>query len=362
MKKLIAYGLQMLMGAAVGFLIAYNVLFVTDSPFVLFPSLAAILWTFYAHVIIHEAGHLKGGLFSGYKFVSFRIGPFMFAKGSNGLRFSVSPVKSIAGQCLLMPPPQQKAQPFFLYHAGGALANFIVSTVVFLFMLFTEVSFSGAMFCGVGLLLGITNLLPAASSEVPNDGANIKEARKGEAYLQALQTQLRVGAWLTQGMSLAEMNEEVFALPEGIDPKSRFAVALRLNWYHRLLAQQNLGEAAVIMRGLYEESAGMYPYFQREIQGEWLYCLSAVLYETAHAEELFEKRLKKWLPTYPQEDKCRIYYAYLLLVAKNEDKARKCLERVEKAIKKSVYPSIAKTERQLIEDIAAKAYILKVAP
>ena len=48
----------------------------------------------FLHIVIHESGHLIGGLLSGYTFSSFRIGSFMLLKGNGKL---VSKRLKIAG-------------------------------------------------------------------------------------------------------------------------------------------------------------------------------------------------------------------------------------------------------------------------
>ena len=39
--------------------------------------LIVLVVSYFLHIIIHESGHLLFGLFSGYQFVSFRVGSLM---------------------------------------------------------------------------------------------------------------------------------------------------------------------------------------------------------------------------------------------------------------------------------------------
>jgi len=42
--------------------------------------LSRFLGAVFFHIILHEAGHLVGGLLSGYKFISFRVGSFALVR------------------------------------------------------------------------------------------------------------------------------------------------------------------------------------------------------------------------------------------------------------------------------------------
>lgn len=44
----------------------------------------AIVVSFIANTILHEAGHLVGGLLTGYKFLSFRVGSLTLQKEDDG--------------------------------------------------------------------------------------------------------------------------------------------------------------------------------------------------------------------------------------------------------------------------------------
>lgn len=357
MKKAIGYGLQILMGGMVGIAIACTVFININSPLDIIINIFLVFAIFYLHIILHEAGHLICGLLSGYQFVSFRVGAFVLLKTETGYRFKVSPVTGIAGQCLLMPPAENEPQPFLLYHFGGVLANFFVVLLAGFYTCIKGASLYSVLLIGIGLVLGITNILPVASPEMPNDGANIKEAKKGTVYLEAMQMQLRIAAKLAQGESLANMSEEMFHIKDGLNPLSPFAIVLRTYQYNQLQAKHMLKEAAETMRLLYEDVSEMHPYFQKEVKAEWLYCLSAILNEKSTATALFEKELKKWLPQYPQVDKLRACYAYYALTIHDFDKANVYYKKAEKGLQNFPYKTVAETEKWLLQDIKSKINI-----
>lgn len=82
-------------------------------------------------IIAHEAGHLVGGLLSGYKFVSFRIGNLTFIRKNGHLKIKKYSLAGTGGQCLMCPPDgDPDTVPTTLYLAGGLLANIVCFIVV----------------------------------------------------------------------------------------------------------------------------------------------------------------------------------------------------------------------------------------
>lgn len=64
----------------------------------------SIISSGFLHIILHEAGHLVGGLLQGYKFVSFRILSFTLVRHEGKLRWKRFSIAGTGGQCLLLPP------------------------------------------------------------------------------------------------------------------------------------------------------------------------------------------------------------------------------------------------------------------
>ena len=95
-------------------------------------SMFVLLMAYFIQAVIHEFGHLVFGLLTGYKFISFRIGSFMFIKKEGKLRVKLYKIVGTGGQCLMMPPPWNEKLPTALYNFGGCILNFI-SAVLFLF-------------------------------------------------------------------------------------------------------------------------------------------------------------------------------------------------------------------------------------
>jgi uncharacterized membrane protein YeaQ/YmgE (transglycosylase-associated protein family) len=58
----------------------------------------------FVQIIVHEGTHLICGKFSGYDFVSFRIGSLMLIKENGHIKRKKFSIVGTGGQCLMMPP------------------------------------------------------------------------------------------------------------------------------------------------------------------------------------------------------------------------------------------------------------------
>ena len=84
--------------------------------------------SFALQTILHETGHLIGGLLTGYKFCSFRIGNLQLQRENGALRFRRLKLAGTGGQCLMTPPePVDGKIPVMLYNLAGPLMNLLTA-------------------------------------------------------------------------------------------------------------------------------------------------------------------------------------------------------------------------------------------
>ena len=76
---------------------------------------------YFVGVIIHESGHLLMGLLTGYRFISFRIGSFVFVKENGRIVCRKYSLPGTLGQCLMTHDPVQSPDEikYSWYHLGG---------------------------------------------------------------------------------------------------------------------------------------------------------------------------------------------------------------------------------------------------
>lgn len=177
-------------------------------------------------VVLHELGHYVGGRLTGYRFVSFRVLKWLWARGGHGkLKFTTSP-GVVLGQCLMEPPDDEATFRFMLYNVGGVLANFITAAACFVPMLFVPREsiwwdFLLAWFV-MNLVMGITNIVPI--KKLTNDGANIQQARKSAQGKRALYIMLKANAEMTKGRRQIDFDDDFFVF-DGTPDVSNYLVA-----------------------------------------------------------------------------------------------------------------------------------------
>ena len=116
--------LSLVLGAGVAYALPEN-----ESFFAVFLfGLAGLCVSFALQTILHETGHLIGGLLTGYKFCSFRIGNFQLQRENGALRFRRLKLAGTGGQCLMTPPePVDGNIPVMLYNLAGPLMNLLTA-------------------------------------------------------------------------------------------------------------------------------------------------------------------------------------------------------------------------------------------
>lgn len=187
-----------------------------------------LLFTLPIQLILHEMGHLIFGLFTGYRFCSFRVFSFAILKKDGKLCFGRYRVPGTLGQCLVIPPIGDaaiKTTPLLL---GGVIVNSVTALLSFLPLLLFFNSLApifrffliGVIFWGVALAL--SNGIPQKNGAIANDGYHAKVLPKDKAARHVFFHQLRISAAVTEGKRLCEMPSEWFATPKDqpIDPLS----------------------------------------------------------------------------------------------------------------------------------------------
>lgn len=209
LAKIVFGVITVALGLACALLNAYDTLLLT----VVFLCLS-----FFLQIILHEGGHLIGGLISGYGFDSFRIGGVLLAKINGKLCLRWMPIAGTGGQCLMSPPDcAPEEAPYFIYHASGSAMN-ILSALLHIPLLFTPgaVRIFAVCMIAVGLYLGILNGFPLRIQGIDNDGMNLKRMKNDPGLRTAVFRQLQINAAHSAGVRLKDMPEDWFETPEHI--------------------------------------------------------------------------------------------------------------------------------------------------
>ena len=220
MKNAFRILLMFLMGAAAGLVIIIFANGDSSSPVHFIEFIVSLVIAAYLQIILHEAGHLVGGLLSGYRFVSFRVGSITLVKdGSGKLRFKCFKIAGTGGQCLMAPPENVPLDqiPTKLYNAGGALVNLLCATVSLLLLLFCDgmpmwLRYFLAATMAIGFVFALLNGIPLKMGGVANDGYNMLYLNRDKQAVKGFAAQLIINEKQQNGMRLSQMPDEVFDL------------------------------------------------------------------------------------------------------------------------------------------------------
>lgn len=315
----------------------------------------------FVQTIIHESGHLIFGLITGYKFVSFRIGHFMFIKEKGRLKIKLYTVVGTAGQCLMMPPQWNEKIPYRLYNLGGCIMN--AATALFALAAYFAAGAEGffalcmAMLAVMGLSMALTNGIPMCVGGISNDGMNAALLGKKENTLRAFWLQLYVNGLIAKGERYRNMPREWFRLPEGEELSDPICCAMGVMLYNFCFDMHEFDEAEQTINYMLN-APGLLDVEKNELLCELLFLRVLRGAPKEEIDSLLTPKLNKYIKaTANYVSRRRLAYAYQLLYLKNYSTAQKCLEVFERTAATYPYSAETENEREIIEIVKQKASV-----
>lgn len=334
-----------------------------EFPFVII--LIAVIYMYIAfllHVILHEAGHLLAGILTGYKFVSFRIGTFVWIKNKEGkLEFKRMKIQGTGGQCLMCPPEVETEKcPYKLYHLFGGLTNLILGTMGIILALILPQNIVTFILCEefgvIGIALGLTNLIPCKNGGMQNDGYNLLDLGHNVTAKKCMNLVLTMNALITIADSYADLPDGLVNELKSIDFKkmdlSNSSIANAFNFQVSLLFVEGNYKEAYELQKYIIEYPDILPIFKNEAKCECLFFELINGAEREIIEKRYDEELKKYIKAtsiYPARQ--RLMYAYYKLYEKDEKKAGEALKKLEKMIDTYVIKADAKHELEVAKKI-----------
>ena len=360
-QRWVVKGFLLLVGAGCGILMA---LFVegtaADQPLhrdllTLAGLLLVMYVSIFAHMIIHEAGHLVFGLMSGYQFSSFRIGNFMWLKENGKLVHKKLSIAGTGGQCLMVPPEMKDGKiPVIAYNLGGSIMNLIASSVFFCLYLSLPAGSIASVLCliatVIGVVLALMNGIPMRTGTVDNDGYNALSLGKNKDAMRAFWMQLKINEQLTKGIRLKDMPDEWFTVPADEAMQNSMVATQAVFATNRLMDQQRFEEADQLITHLLEIDSGIGGLYRSLMICDQVY----IELIRNNRKEILDKMLTKAQLKFMKAMKkfpsvVRTEYAYALLSLRHEPKAKAAFELFEKIAKTYPYPNDIQSERELIK-------------
>ncbi len=297
---------------------------------------------YFLHTIIHELGHLIFGKFTGYRFVSFRIGSFTIIREDEKFKIKRFRIPGTAGQCLMMPPEKKDEQyPFLVYNLGGVFMNSIVTAItIFMAIYIKELNYIKliAIFTSLaGIIVIITNGIPMKIGGVANDGYNIRSMLKDRDARDSFYLQLQVNGLLTEGFRIRKMPYENFKLEEGVDYSDPLNFSKILMAYSYYLDNKKFKKAKEVLDFGMDYVNDTIPIYRQEFNSERLFIEIMGNCEREKIENLYTRNLEKYIKSSKfMLSKKRIMMAYEGLYRGNRERGLIHFQELKKLAK--TYP------------------------
>ncbi len=299
-------------------------------------SLAAFVTAATLQIVIHEGGHLVGGLLSGYRFVSFRIFNIALIRHKGRFALRRYSIAGTGGQCLLLPPDGNADDiPLMLYNGGGIAANIIMVATAAALLIFCDGINAAIIVLLIflillGIFFGLLNGIPMKVGGITNDGYNMLLFRRSKLSRMLFVNQLRVNAMIQDGMRPKDIPEELFAISGVDDPTDVMQGSAIIIHATRLLDMGDTEGAYNMLAGVMKKKEKMVKLLANEAQCELLF-VSLMLGRTEEARTLYTEDLKKYIMTYSKimSSKQRILHAVALFLDNDAAEARRIYDKLE---------------------------------
>lgn len=308
------------------------------------------------HLIIHEAGHMVGGLLSGYEFISFRLGSLLWMKQGDKIILKRHRVPGTGGQCLMLPGKKKlEEHPYFLYHAGGVLGNLIVIIISILVLILSEnnqvvwmISIS-LIISGVYFIL--CNGIPLKLQGIYNDGYNILAMMRDPGERIACGILFQINKELAEGKRGRDLPVEWFHIVEEGDLTKHLQGSIGISKIEHLMDQGRMEEAESLCNDMASLKCDSYIY-HNELKYRLLFFELMGDCNLEKINQLYDEKLKKRIQMAVSDISIkRLMYAYELLVNNDEQKAKKYLNEFEKLCTTYPYAGDVLSEKEWITRI-----------
>lgn len=307
---------------------------------------------FLIHAIIHETGHLIGGLVSDYRLISFRIFSLVLVKNDESYKFKILKLNGTYGQCLMLPPKgiEFTQCPYYLYNIGGIFFDMLISILVCISALWLcenpIIKNFLLIFVVLGVYLSIINYVPIPMAT--NDGSNIRAIRKNKVLLQPFMQQLFIPQALFDGKDIHEFTQQEIELPKDSDitePINSFFLNIQ---YMKYLKVRDFTSAESILLQLESEYYSMPKRMRLFIDVERLFLLliQEADLKGIKTHYLYIKKAMKKNKSYPSV--LRTLYAYEKMIHKDDKKSIQILKRIQMMLHTNPIPQEVRLNIELI--------------
>lgn len=355
----IVIAMYVLLGCLCGFLIMRHIDAISSEQsmykYELFIFALMFIWLYvsiFISTVLHEAGHLLFGLFTGYKFLSFRVGGIMLIKTDGKMKLKKFKMPGTGGQCIMAPPEVIYDDfPSMLFNFGGVVINIFAALVSIVVYAFTSSILAGGfclIFALVNAFSGLINGLPMTVG-IYNDGKNALRVRRDDAARRAFFMQLNVARLQTEGVRLKDMPNEWFESSEQNDYSDALKTWINMAYCQRLTDLKEFETATLEIERIIA-NPDILDMYKNILLCDLIYCKLVTNADRNEIAALLTPKLKKFMKMMSDTiGILRTEFAIALLYYKDEKYANKILKKFQKVLKKYPYKADIESESELIE-------------
>lgn len=249
-------------------------------------SFVALAIAFVLHIIVHEGGHLIGGLLTGYRFVSFRIFSLTLLRRDGRYIMRRFNIPGTGGQCIMLPPEGDAAKvPFVIYNAAGVAANILLTAAAIPYF-FIHSADSGmfafllALFIVIaGLWTAIINGIPMKINGMYNDAGNIRLMLRDMQVRRHFVLQLRAHALCQNGMRPKDFPQEWFNIPDSGEGYGLINIVTDMFAVAREIDRADYSRARTMLTAIRDRCTTLPDMYEKEIDCELAFTSLMLGYE-----------------------------------------------------------------------------------
>jgi len=255
-----------------------------------------MFFVFFLVILIHELGHILGGLIMGNEFSMMIVGPLKLQKEDGSYQLTVNRDIAMAGGLALTLPT--KVEGFKKRRAivigGGPFASLVL--VIVAYLIFLNVSGSGykllnLFLLGLGGFSGLAflmTIIPMKVGGFMSDGMQLLMTFRGDAKAKQYADFMHLFALDNKGVSPKDLPAALFAKEQDKPIEDSFDLAFQQYLYYRALDENDLDKAESLLQKIKEKLA-IYPAnFHADVQADWVVFYSLIQPNTVEANQILQ--------------------------------------------------------------------------
>ena len=200
---------------------------------ILIHLMPAILISFIVQVLLHEIGHLIGGIITGWRFLFLQIYRLVLKKEDNKMRLTI--VSDVGFQCIMC--PEMLNAKAFLYTMGGCIINLFTGVAGLIILIVIPISPLVWLYMWCFSVFGIGMYImngTASIKRVCNDKACYKLLKTDKHTTLCHNAQLLVAKHLMKGLTYRQIGQESICLCHETAENDIEAYQMVLEYYYYL--------------------------------------------------------------------------------------------------------------------------------